>query len=43
MADSRPTEASLEESRALDAMGTEEMLRLIHAEDGVAHAAVRGG
>lgn len=40
MADRRPTEASLEGSHALDEMPTLEMLQLIHAEDGVAHAAV---
>lgn len=40
MADKRPTEASLEHSRDLDAMSAEEMLRLIHSEDGRAHAAV---
>lgn len=40
MADRRPTEAPLERSRALDAMGVEDMLRLIHSEDGRAHAAV---
>jgi len=40
MAERRPTEAALERSHALDEMGTEEMLRLIHAEDGRAHAAV---
>jgi N-acetylmuramic acid 6-phosphate etherase len=40
MAERRPTEAALERSRALDEMGAEEMLRLIHSEDGRAHAAV---
>jgi len=40
MARGRPTEASLEASRSLDEMDAEEVLRLIHAEDGVAHAAV---
>ncbi|HEB91436.1 MAG TPA: N-acetylmuramic acid 6-phosphate etherase [Deltaproteobacteria bacterium] len=40
MADGRPTEASLPDSRALDEMAPEEILRLIHAEDAVAHAAV---
>lgn len=40
MAEKRPTEAALERSRALDAMSAEEMLRLIHSEDGLAHAAV---
>ncbi|MHA7836232.1 MAG: N-acetylmuramic acid 6-phosphate etherase [bacterium] len=40
MARTRPTEAALERSSALDQMSAEEMLRLIHAEDGVAHAAV---
>jgi N-acetylmuramic acid 6-phosphate etherase len=40
MADGRPTEASLERSGALDDMSTEEILQLIHSEDGVAHAAV---
>jgi N-acetylmuramic acid 6-phosphate etherase len=40
MAERRPTEAAHEASRALDEMSGEETLRLIHAEDGVAHAAV---
>lgn len=40
MADRRPTEAALEGSYALDEMTTLEMLELIHAQDGVAHAAV---
>lgn len=40
MAEKRPTEAALERSRALDEMSAEEMLRLIHSEDGNAHAAV---
>ncbi len=40
MAEKRPTEAALESSRALDQMSAEEMLRLIHSEDGQAHAAV---
>ena len=40
MAEKRPTEASLERSRGLDEMSAEEMLRLIHSEDGHAHAAV---
>jgi N-acetylmuramic acid 6-phosphate etherase len=40
MADRRPTEAVLESARALDEMSAEEVLRLIHREDGVAHAAV---
>lgn len=40
MAEKRPTEAALERSRALDEMSAEEMLRLIHSEDGHAHAAV---
>jgi len=40
MSDRRPTEASLEGSHALDEMPTLEMLQLIHAQDGVAHAAV---
>ena len=40
MADGRPTEASLERSGALDDMSTEEILKLIHSEDAVAHAAV---
>jgi len=40
MAEKRPTEAALERSRALDEMSAEEMLRLIHSEDGYAHAAV---
>ena len=41
MAEQRPTEASLECSYALDEMQTPEILELIHAEDAVAHAAVR--
>ncbi len=40
MAEKRPTEAALERSRALDEMSAEEMLQLIHSEDGHAHAAV---
>jgi N-acetylmuramic acid 6-phosphate etherase len=40
MTDRRPTEASLEHSRALDQMSPLETLALIHAEDAVAHAAV---
>lgn len=40
MADGRPTEASLERSGALDDMSSEEILKLIHSEDAVAHAAV---
>ncbi len=40
MALQKPTEASLPNSKALDQMSTEEVLRLIHAEDGVAYAAV---
>jgi N-acetylmuramic acid 6-phosphate etherase len=40
MAEKRPTEATLERSRALDEMSAEDMLRLIHSEDGHAHAAV---
>jgi len=40
MTDGRPTEASLERSGALDDMSAQEMLQLIHSEDGVAHAAV---
>ncbi len=40
MAERRPTEASLARACALDEMDSEEILRLIHAEDGVAHAAV---
>jgi N-acetylmuramic acid 6-phosphate etherase len=40
MTERRPTEAPLERSRALDEMSAEEMLRLIHSEDGCAHAAV---
>lgn len=35
-----PTEAPLEGSRALDEMGADEILHLIHQEDGRAHAAV---
>lgn len=40
MAERRPTEAALERSRALDEMSADEILRLIHSEDGRAHAAV---
>jgi N-acetylmuramic acid 6-phosphate etherase len=40
MARGRLTEESLERSHALDDMSSEEILQLIHAEDGVAHAAV---
>jgi N-acetylmuramic acid 6-phosphate etherase len=40
MAERRPTESALESARALDEMSPEEVLRLIHREDGVAHAAV---
>lgn len=40
MTDRPPTEAPLERSRALDEMGVEDVLRLIHSEDGRAHAAV---
>ncbi len=40
MAERLPTEASLERSGALDDMSSEEILRLIHSEDAVAHAAV---
>lgn len=40
MAERRPTEAALERSRALDEMSADEILRLIHSEDGCAHAAV---
>jgi N-acetylmuramic acid 6-phosphate etherase len=40
MAERLPTEASLESSGALDDMSSEEILRLIHSEDAVAHAAV---
>jgi N-acetylmuramic acid 6-phosphate etherase len=40
MARGRLTEESLERSRALDDMSSEEILQLIHTEDGVAHAAV---
>lgn len=40
MAERRPTEAALEGSDALDTMSSEELLRLIHAQDAVAHAAV---
>lgn len=40
MTDRRPTEASLEGSHALDEMPTFEILQLIHAQDGAAHAAV---
>ena len=40
MAERRPTEAALAGSRALDEMSSEEVLRLIHEQDGIAHAAV---
>lgn len=40
MAERRPTEAALDCARALSEMSAEEVLRLIHREDGVAHAAV---
>lgn len=40
MAERRPTEAALEGSDALDTMSSAELLRLIHAQDAVAHAAV---
>lgn len=40
MAKGPPTEASLERSDALDAMSAEEILKLIHSEDAVAHSAV---
>ena len=40
MAEGRPTEAAHAGSRALDEMSSEELLRLIHHEDGIAHAAV---
>jgi N-acetylmuramic acid 6-phosphate etherase len=40
MAERRPTEAALESARALDQMSSVDVLRLIHREDGVAHAAV---
>ena len=40
MALGRPTEASLERSRALDEMSSEQILELIHSEDALAHAAV---
>ena len=40
MADRRPTEAALARSTDLDEMQSLEILELIHAEDGLAHAAV---
>ena len=40
MADRRPTEAVHAGSPALPEMSSEELLRLIHREDGIAHAAV---
>lgn len=40
MADRTPTEASLEDSLALDEMQPSQILALIHQQDGVAHAAV---
>lgn len=40
MKNGRPTEANLARSHALDEMSSEEVLQLIHQEDGVAHAAV---
>ncbi len=40
MAERSPTEASLSGARPLDEMGSEELLSLIHREDGAAHAAV---
>jgi N-acetylmuramic acid 6-phosphate etherase len=40
MAERRPTEAALESSQVLDEMSSSEILQLIHAEDGSAHAAV---
>jgi len=40
MTERRPTEASLESSQVLDEMSSSEILQLIHAEDGSAHAAV---
>ena len=40
MAENRPTEAALASAQALDEMSPEEVLKLIHQEDGVAHAAV---
>jgi len=40
MAERRPTEAALADSPALDEMSAEEVLRLIHREDGIAHSAV---
>ena len=40
MAERTPTEASLEDSLALDEMQPSQILELIHQQDGVAHAAV---
>jgi N-acetylmuramic acid 6-phosphate etherase len=40
MAERRPTEAAHVGAHALDEMSSEEVLQLIHHEDGVAHAAV---
>jgi N-acetylmuramic acid 6-phosphate etherase len=40
MSERRPTEAALQRSDALDEMDAHGILQLIHAEDGVAHAAV---
>ena len=40
MAERRPTEEVLTGSQALDEMSSEEVLRLIHREDGIVHAAV---
>ena len=40
MAERTPTEASLEDSLALDEMHPSQILELIHQQDGVAHAAV---
>ena len=40
MAERAPTEASLEDSLALDEMQPSQILELIHQQDGVAHAAV---
>jgi len=39
-AERRPTEAALEGCPALDELSSEEVLRLIHHQDGIAHAAV---
>lgn len=40
MGERHPTEAALDSAKSLDEMSPEEILRLIHQEDGVAHRAV---